>query len=121
MANLRQLWFVTRPERDPAFHVEALRALDKSLGGFPAKWAGEREAHKNYERVLGEEGYKRNNVSRDGSGGRTWAAMLRTYNYVYLMDDYLHLTKVGEALINGDQVKENTTKQILNLDRKSVV
>ena len=115
MKKERQLWFVTRPERDPAFHLEALKALKDSVGDFPAKWKGDREAHKKYEKVLGDKGFKRKNISRDGSGGRTWAAMLRMYNYVYLMDGYLHLTKVGQALLNGDNVRENIIKQILNL------
>lgn len=115
MSNERKLWFVTRPERDPAFHVEALRALKESVGEFPAKWQGERGAHKDYEKVLGKKGFKRDNVSRDGSGGRTWVAMLRMFNYVYLVDGYLHLTKVGEALIRGENIRDNITKQILNL------
>ena len=33
--NLRKIWFITRPERDPAFHEEALKALsERSLWSY---------------------------------------------------------------------------------------
>lgn len=112
----RKLWFITRPERDPKFHVDALRALQKATDDFTIKWARNRLAHKRYEQVLAEENIKRPNISNDGSGGRTWAAMLKTFSYVYIDDEgFLRLTKVGEQLLNGNSVRENVKKQILTL------
>ena len=112
----RKVWFITRPERDPKFHVDALRALKMATNDFNTVWSRNRDAHKNYERVLASEELKRDNISLDGSGGRTWAAMLRTFGYVYITPSgTLALTKVGEALLGGKKIRENTSKQILNL------
>lgn len=113
---MRKVWFITRPERDPKFHVDALRALQTATENFSMKWHGNRDAHKRYEEVLVSEELKRENISNDGSGGRTWAAMLRTFGYVYLnKDGYLVITKVGEKLLNSVKIRENISKQILTL------
>jgi hypothetical protein len=113
---LRKVWFITRPERDPKFHVDALRALQVATDDFQVIWSRNRDIHKRYERVLASEELKRDNISHDGSGGRTWAAMLKTFGYVYTTPSgSLALTKVGEALIKGNKIRENTSKQILTL------
>ncbi|MFD1607491.1 restriction endonuclease [Oceanobacillus luteolus] len=112
----RKVWFITRPERDPKYHYDALVALEKATNGFTKKWEGNRVMHLAYERALIDEGIKRNNVSRDGSGGRTWVAMLKTFSYVYTDEDgYLQVTRVGEALLREDNLRKNTSKQILTL------
>lgn len=112
----RQVWFITRPERDPAFHKEALEALKISTNNFSIIWKGNREAHKAYEQALIDMELKRNSISNDGSGGRTWAAMLRTFAYCYINPEgYIVLTKVGEEILKGNNVHENITKQILTL------
>ncbi|WP_294345694.1 hypothetical protein [uncultured Clostridium sp.] len=114
--NTRQVWFITRPERDPAFHIEALEALKIATDNFSLKWKGNRQLHKNYEQELINIGIKRNSISNDGSGGRTWAAMLRTFSYCYLnKDGFLILTKVGQEILKGNNVVDNITKQILTL------
>lgn len=114
--NNRKLWFITRPERDPQFHADALKALQKATNNFTAKWNGNRDVQKAYEQELVNAGLKRDNISDSGSGGRTWCAMLRTFAYCYLDDEgYLHPTKVGEALLAGESEHENVTKQILTL------
>ena len=113
---MRKVWFVTRPERDPKFHTDALEALYEATDQFSIKWNGNREVHKRYEAVLASKELKRDNISADGSGGRTWAAMMRIYHYVYLNENgYLVLTKVGQKLLDGKNVRENITKQIVNL------
>lgn len=113
---MRKVWFITRPERDPKFHVDALRALQTATNNFSIVWSRNRDAHKQYETVLISDGLKRDNISNDGSGGRTWAAMLRTFGYVYLnKDGYLVLTKVGQKILNSEKVRENISKQILTL------
>lgn len=116
MSNKRKVWFITRPERDPKFHEEALHSLQKATDNFTKKWSGERTLHKRYEEVLANDGLKRQNISNDGSGGRTWAAMLRTFSYIYIDDTgTLKPTKSGLALLAGVKVRENVTKQILTL------
>ncbi|WP_323372974.1 AlwI family type II restriction endonuclease [Tumebacillus lacus] len=116
MAKERKVWFITRPERDPKFHDEAMAALQKATDDFSVKWANNREAHKQFESVLSQSGLKRNNISDSGSGGRTWAAMLRTFAYCYTNEDgYLVPTKAGRKLIEGEKVFDNIKKQILTL------
>ncbi|WP_044640742.1 AlwI family type II restriction endonuclease [Risungbinella massiliensis] len=112
----RKIWFITRPERDPKFHRDALLALCDATDGLTIKWSGNRQAHFNYERALNDRGVKRNNVSNDGSGGRTWAAMLKTFAYIYTDEEgSLKLTKVGKKILDGEKVRDNVTKQILTL------
>lgn len=113
---MRKVWFITRPERDPKFHRDALQALQIATNNFSVVWRKNRDVHRKYEYILNSHGLKRNNISHDGSGGRTWAAMLRTFGYVYLNNEgYLVLTKVGKAILNGHKVWENISKQILTL------
>ncbi|MCP3033437.1 AlwI family type II restriction endonuclease [Halobacillus sp. A1] len=112
----RKVWFITRPERDPKFHIDALEALAEATNGFKEKWQGHRSIHLEYERALNRHGIKRDNLSKDGSGGRTWVAMLKTFSYVYTNEEgYLRVTRVGEALLNEHKIRENTSKQILTL------
>ncbi|GED13744.1 AlwI family type II restriction endonuclease [Aneurinibacillus migulanus] len=112
----RKVWFITRPERDPKFHREALLALQKATNGFTVKWSGNRTAHLAYEQALADAEVKRPNISNDGSGGRTWAAMLKTFAYCYTNEEgYLVPTKVGEALLKRHKVFDNVKKQILTL------
>ncbi|MCY8466768.1 AlwI family type II restriction endonuclease [Bacillus atrophaeus] len=112
----RKVWFITRPERDPHFHADAVKALAEATENFTIKWLGNREAHKHYEKVLASRGLKRNNISNDGSGGRTWCAMLKTFAYCYIDGEGLvKPTKSGKALINGTKEYENVKKQILTL------
>jgi hypothetical protein len=110
----RKVWFITRPERDPRFHQEALQALQRSTNNFTIKWSANRSAHIAYEQALVQMGIKREHISNDGSGGRTWAAMLKTFAYLYTNDEgFLVPTKVGRALLDGQDVYKNTRKQIL--------
>ncbi|MCC9090186.1 AlwI family type II restriction endonuclease [Bacillus pumilus] len=112
----RKVWFITRPERDPQFHADAIKALAEATQKFTVKWQGNRGVHKHYEAVLASKGLKRNNISADGSGGRTWCAMLKTFAYCYINSDGLvKPTKSGQALIKGIKEYENVKKQILTL------
>jgi hypothetical protein len=116
LMNERKVWFITRPERDPKFHRDALLALWEATNQLTVRWSGNREAHLNYERALNIRGIKRDNLSNDGSGGRTWTAMLKTFAYIYTSDDgFLKMTKVGRKILEGEKVRENITKQILTL------
>ncbi len=113
MAN-RKVWFVPRPLRDPQYHKDALAALAKVTNNFSLCWQGNRDLQKEYEKELAKEGWKADHISTSGSGGRTWAAMLRVYNYVYLKPNgCFKLTKVGAALLAGIKVRENVSKQLL--------
>lgn len=112
----RKIWFITRPERDPKFHRDALLALRDSTNNFTVQWAGNRVAHLEFEAKLNEYEVKRENLSNDGSGGRTWAALLKTFTYVYTdADGFIKPTKSAIKILNGEKVRENIIKQILTL------
>lgn len=116
MSEKRKVWFITRPQRDPTFHAPALRALSVATNGFAEKWSGNRAIQKSYEAELIKNGLKRDHISESGSGGRTWVAMLQTFDYLYILNDgHIKLTKVGAALIEGRKIRENTIKQLLTL------
>lgn len=112
----RKVWFITRPERDPAFHHEALSALSVATNNFTISWSGNRESHQRYEQELINIGVKRNSISNDGSGGRTWAALLKTFSYCYTDSNGMLIpTKVASEILKGNNVFENIKKQILTL------
>lgn len=114
--NTRKVWFITRPERDPAFHEDALKALAIATDNFSVVWSGNRDAHKKYEQALIDMKIKRNSISNDGSGGRTWAALLKTFSYCYPNSNgYLVPTKVALEILKGNNIFENIKKQILTL------
>lgn len=114
--NSRKIWFISRPERDPAFHEEALKALAQATNNFSVKWTGNKNIHKKYEQALVDIGVKRNSISKDGSGGRTWVALLKTFAYCYTNEDgFLIPTKVACEILNGNNIFENIKKQILTL------
>lgn len=114
--KLRTIWFVTRPLRDPNYFPQALEALKEATNNFKEVWESNRPVQKAYEQSLIDKKLKRNNISADGSGGRTWGAMLRTYSLVY-MDGGKRLvpTKAGLALLKGKKKFENLRKQLLTL------
>ncbi len=110
----RQIWYIGRPLRDPAYHPDALMDLKKATNNFTVTWKGNKKAQLDYETFLAEDHMKRNSRSASGSGGRTWASMLRNFNYVYLTsDEKLKPTKVGREILQGNNVFENVKKQIL--------
>lgn len=112
----RAVWFIPRPERDPKFHRDALLALAEATNNFQAKWERNRSVHLAYEQTLVDWSLKRSNISCDGSGGRTWVAMLRAFSYCYLDEEgRIVPTKVGRKIMDGIKVFENIKKQILTL------
>ncbi|MEE6636131.1 AlwI family type II restriction endonuclease [Limosilactobacillus pontis] len=112
--NERNFWFVGRPLRDPQYHADGLRILQKATDDFTQKWRGNRDVQRKYESLLSKAGMKKDHISVTGSGGRTWAAMLKTFVYVYEdKEGYLKPTKVARAILKGQKVPENVRKQVL--------
>jgi len=105
--------FVTRPTRDAlTSHQKLIEAMSELAG---IKWTGNRVAHKKLEEILTKKQVKGPGVSTDGSGGRTWAALARTFGYWYLnSNDKVVITPVAEAIISGDSPHLHIQKQILN-------
>jgi len=111
----RKTWWLTRPVRTPIAHDQTLQVFAKVAAG--KVWEGNKKLHFEFERELGKAGIKRERVSDvgRGSGGRTWASLLRAFGYWYPSetDRTVILTPVAEALIRGDRVKDHITKQIM--------
>jgi len=111
----RKTWWLTRPVRTPIAHDQTLQIFAKVALG--KRWERNKELHFEFERELGKAGIKRERVSDvgRGSGGRTWASLLRAFGYWYPSeaDRTVILTPVAEALIRGNRVKDHVTKQIM--------
>lgn len=113
VTNTRRTWFITRPTRDAlSAHAELALAMRQTAQG--QVWRGNRHLHQRLENALGKLGVKKDAVSKDGSGGRTWAALARTFGYWY--PDHqgrVVITPVGKAIADGIRVHEHIQKQIL--------
>lgn len=110
---MRKTMFITRPTRD-AFtsHGKLIEAMQELEG---TKWTGNRQAHQMLEQILVEKKIKAPGGSNDGSGGRTWAALARTFGYWYQdSKSEIVITPVAKAILAGNQEHLHVQKQILN-------
>jgi hypothetical protein len=116
MVVYRKTWWLTRPVRAPIAHDLAVKTFAEVAEG--KRWEGNRNLHLQFEKKLGEIGIKRRAVSTvgAGSGGRTWASLLRAFGFWYPseIDGKVILTPVAKAIIKGIKVKDHIIKQILN-------
>ncbi len=105
--------FITRPTRDAlTSHYKLIEAMQELEG---TSWTGNREAHRELERLLTAKKVKASGVSNDGSGGRTWAALARTFGYWYPnSNNQVTITPVALAILAGEFVHQHVQKQILN-------
>jgi len=111
-----KFWWVTRPTRDPNDFDLAITAFKDVAEG--KNWRGDRELHRKFERALAQ--VKTFNVSRDGSGGRTWAALLRSYGFWY-NETQVTLTPAAITILenrNAERYKQ-IVHQILNFQLPS--
>lgn len=110
---MRKTMFITRPTRDAlTSHRKLIEAMQKLEG---IKWTGNRQAHQILEHILVEKKIKAPGGSNDGSGGRTWAALARTFGYWYLdAKGEIIITPVAKAIVAGNQEHLHVRKQILN-------
>lgn len=113
MDTYKTVWWIARPSRDPLDFVPALNDLQRTTNNFTDQWQGNRLVHERLESNLGKSGSKRDHNSQSGSSGRTWTSWLRDFGFIYFDDKHLVLTSVGNALISGQNVYENITKQLL--------
>lgn len=105
----KNLWWVTRPTRDLHDLEEALKCFAKIAEG--KRWRGNRELHQRFEvENPAKTGHSGTHGSR-GSGGRTWAAWLKSWGMWY-DDECVTITDAGKLIINAktpaqvhDQIK----------------
>lgn len=110
---MRKTMFITRPTRDAlTSHRKLIEAMQELEG---VTWIGNRSAHQELERLLVDKQIKAPGISNDGSGGRTWAALARTFGYWYLdSKGEIIITPVAKAIMAGNQEHLHVQKQILN-------
>ena len=109
MAKRGKLWTITRPTRDLHDLELALKAFSKLAKG--KKWRGNRPLQRKFET---ENPAKTKHAGIYGSGGRTWAALLRVYGLWYEDDDGVKLTSAGEVLVSGKNVYQQIVRLIMN-------
>lgn len=109
----RKTMFITCPTRDAlTSHRKLIEALMELEG---SQWRGNRDAHFRLEALLVEKGIKADGISDYGSGGRTWAALARTFGYWYPDGQgRIVLTPVAKAIAAGIDEHLHVQKQIMN-------
>jgi len=103
-----KLWWVTRPTRSLNDLKPALKDFARLARG--EKWVGNRTLQKKFEK---ENSAKTANVGAYGSGGRTWAALLRMWGLWY-NDKSVTLTSAGELILSCKNVYEQIVRLIMN-------
>ena len=75
------IWWTTRPTRDLHDIPDSLRAFARIAEG--RKWTGSRELHQRFEVENPAKTSHSGTRGSEGSGGRTWAAWLRSWGMCY--------------------------------------
>ncbi|MBM3910588.1 MAG: AlwI family type II restriction endonuclease [Thaumarchaeota archaeon] len=112
MAHKGQLWTIPRPTRDLSDLYGTVVALKKIAEG--KKWKGARTLHKKFEAELQNLHLKTDNVSRDGSGGRTWATVPRVYGMWYDENKVTFTSAADKILEGGEETYTQMVHQIMN-------
>lgn len=107
-----KLWTIPRPTRDLHDLRDTIRTVKKIAEG--KKWKGSRSLHKKLETELEKLELKTPNLSRSGSGGRTWATVPRVYGLWY-DENVVTLTSAAEkVLLSEEEAYKQIVHQILN-------
>jgi len=110
-------WFVTRPKRKLILVPELIKIFSATVEG--KQWNRNRQLQKKFERALRDAGWKAQNISEDGSGGRTYAALLFMFGLWY-EDEVVHTTNAAKEIISGiSNPVVVMTKQLLDFQYPS--
>lgn len=115
LSYVRNTWWISRPKRFLAPVQGALIALAGAAEGIPWTKENSDEIEQNYERQLELQSLKREGERRDrgGSGARTYRAWLKSLGLVFMdSDERLQLTSAGEAIVHGERIFEQLTRQV---------
>lgn len=108
----RNYWWVTRPKRKLILIPDLLKIFSAVAEG--QKWEGNRPLQLEFEQALRKYEWKAQNVSRDGSGGRTYAAMLYMLGLWFEDENGVQITNAGKELIADNPPVPILTKQLLD-------
>lgn len=109
MAN--KLWWVTRPTRDLHDLEESLKCFARLAEG--QKWRRNRKLHQRFEVENPAKTSHSGSHGSRGSGGRTWAAWLRSWGMWY-DDENVTLTDAAKMIISAKD-KTYVHKQIVHM------
>lgn len=109
-------WIVTRPKRKLILVPELIKIFSATVEG--KKWYRNRTIQIQFEKALTEAGWKAQNISADGSGGRTYAVLLYMLGLWYGKDE-VQITNAGKEIIDGGNTVAILTKQLLDFQYPS--
>ncbi|MBD3329524.1 hypothetical protein GF357_03455 [Candidatus Dojkabacteria bacterium] len=108
----KKYWVLTRPKRKLILVPDILKVFQSVALG--QEWEGNRPLQIEFETALTEAKWKAQNISKSGSGGRTYAALLFMLGLWYEDDDGVKLTIAGEEIVEGNPPVPILTKQLIN-------
>jgi hypothetical protein len=110
----KEYWVITRPKRKLILVPDLLKLF--SAVALGEKWNQNREVQQKFEKALSDAQWKAQNVSADGSGGRTYAVLLYMLGLWY-EDIYkgVQITLAGQEILDGESPVPIITKQLLDL------
>ncbi len=110
---MKNYWVLSRPKRKLILVPDLLAIFSSIVEG--EKWKGNREIQLEFEKALTDAQWKANNISKDGSGGRTYAVLLFMLGLWYEdPKDGVRITIAGQEILDGISSVEILTKQLLN-------
>jgi len=113
----KNYWVNTRPKRKLILIPDILKIFKSAASG--QKWYGNRKLQIEFETALTEAKWKAQNISKSGSGGRTYAALLYMLGLWFEDEDGVQITNAGEDLIDDNPPAQILTKQLMNMQYPS--
>jgi hypothetical protein len=110
-------WVVSRPKRKLILVPTILNIFASTTEG--KAWAGNRSLHKRFEQNITTSQWKAQNISKDGSGGRTYAVLLFLLGLWYEDKHRVQITNAGRELLDGNPAVPILTKQLLDFQYPS--
>ena len=107
----KNLWWMTRPTRDLHDLKDALVCFADIAEG--KRWSGNRDLHKRFEMENPAKTPNSGKNKSEGSGGRTWAAWLRSWG-MWHDHERVTLTDAGKLIVNTKKPTE-VHKQIIHM------
>ena len=109
----KKYWWVTRPKRKLILIPDLNEIISATTEG--KIWYGNRKLQICFRKDLTDAKWKAQNISDDGSGGRTYAALLSQFGLWYSDDEgKVRVTLAGNELIAGYPPIPIITKQLLD-------
>lgn len=109
----KSYWVITRPKRKLLLVPDLLRIFAAVVE--EKRWHGNRGLQIEFEQALTDAQWKAQNVSEDGSGGRTYAALLYMLGLWYEHMGQVFITNAAKEIIEGDPPVPVLTKQLLDM------